>query len=117
MSGRFEVYRDKSDLFRFRLLTDTGENILASESYREKRSAFNGIASIKKNCLIPDRCVKRKNIDEKLYFVLRAGNHEVIGKSGNFYEDSDLDAGIAKLVEIAPQAEVKDITVRKNRAK
>ncbi len=112
MLPKFEVYRDKSSEFRFRLLAGNGENILFSESYKEKRSAFNGIASIKKNCLLAERFVKKNSIDGKRYFLLKAANHEAIGKSRNYESDSEVDAGIANVVSNAPVAEVVDITKR-----
>lgn len=115
--GKFEVYRDKAGEFRFRLLTSTGNNIMASESYREKRSAFNGIASIKKNSLLPHRFVRKNGIDGRPYFVLKAGNHEIIGKSGSFDCADTLEAGVRQFVEVAQSAVVEDVTKRVRRSK
>jgi len=113
MSAKFEVYRDKAGEFRFRLLAGNGENIMASESYREKRSAFNGIASIKKNCLLPERFVKKNTVDGRPYFVLKAGNHEIIGKSQTYDCMMGCESGISSVVQNAPIAEVDDLTKRK----
>ncbi len=115
MQGKFEVYRDQSGEFRFRFIDMYERVLLSSESYKEKRSAFNGIASIKKNCLIPKRFVKKNSVDGKSYFVLKAANHEIIGKSNSFHEMSECDATIAKVVELAPICEVHDITKRKRK--
>lgn len=49
MAGKFEVYKDKSGGFRFRLKAGNGETIASSESYKTKASALNGIESVKKN--------------------------------------------------------------------
>ena len=49
MAGKFELYEDKAGEFRFRLKAGNGEIILASEGYKQKASAENGIASVKKN--------------------------------------------------------------------
>jgi len=50
MAGKFELYKDKSGEFRFRLKAGNGEVIAtSSESYQTKASALNGIESIKKN--------------------------------------------------------------------
>jgi len=46
---KFEVYSDKADKFRFRLLARNGKNILASEAYESKTACLNGIESVKKN--------------------------------------------------------------------
>jgi len=50
MTGKFELYKDKSGEFRFRLKAGNGEVIAtSSESYSSKAAAMNGIESIKKN--------------------------------------------------------------------
>ncbi|MGZ0149153.1 YegP family protein [Kribbella sp. WER1] len=50
MAGKFELYKDKSGEFRFRLKAGNGEVIAtSSEGYKTKASALNGIESIKKN--------------------------------------------------------------------
>ena len=50
MAGKFELYKDKSGEFRFRLKAGNGEIIAtSSESYKTKAAALNGIESIKKN--------------------------------------------------------------------
>ena len=111
--SKFEVYRDSGGEFRFRLLANNGENILASEGYREKRSAFNGINSIKKNCLLPERFVIKHSENGKPYFVLKAANHEVIGVSQMYESEAGAQTGIASVTTVAPEAEVVDLTKRK----
>ncbi|MFD8393658.1 YegP family protein [Streptomyces sp. NPDC059680] len=49
MSGKFEIFKDKSGKFRFRLKAANGEVIAASEGYESKASCQNGIASVMKN--------------------------------------------------------------------
>ncbi|WP_454812909.1 YegP family protein [Paenarthrobacter nitroguajacolicus] len=49
MAGKFEVYKDKSGGFRFRLKAGNGEVIASSESYTTKAAALNGITSVKNN--------------------------------------------------------------------
>ena len=49
MAGKFELYKDARGEFRFRLKAGNGENIAASEGYKNKASALNGIESVQKN--------------------------------------------------------------------
>ena len=49
MAGKFELYKDKGGEFRFRLKAGNGQVILASEGYKRRASANNGIASVQKN--------------------------------------------------------------------
>ena len=45
----FELYKDKSGMFRFRLKARNGETIGKSKSYTAKAGALGGIESIRKN--------------------------------------------------------------------
>ena len=49
MAGKFELYKDNSGKFRFRLKAGNGEIIATGEAYESKASAEKGIASVQKN--------------------------------------------------------------------
>ncbi|MBB5786926.1 YegP family protein [Jiangella mangrovi] len=51
MAGKFELYKDKSDQYRFRLKAGNGETIAVGEAYTSKSSALNGIDSIRRNAV------------------------------------------------------------------
>ncbi len=55
---KFEVYKDKSGGFRFRLKAGNGEIIATGESYKAKASCLNGIDSIRRNA--PDSPVDKE---------------------------------------------------------
>jgi uncharacterized protein YegP (UPF0339 family) len=48
-AGKFEVYKDKSGEFRFRLVATNGQTIAVSEGYNTKTSAMEGINSVVAN--------------------------------------------------------------------
>ena len=110
MAGKFELYKDKAGEFRFRLKAGNGENILASEGYKAKASAENGIASVKKNAADASRFEKKESTNGKPYFVLKAGNHEVIGKSEMYESAASCDNGIQSVMNNAPDASIDDQT-------
>lgn len=49
MAGKFEVYKDKSGGYRFRLKAGNGETIATGESYTTKAAALKGVESVKTN--------------------------------------------------------------------
>ncbi len=49
MAGKFELYKDKTGKFRFRLKASNGQIIAVGEAYESKSAAMNGIESVKKN--------------------------------------------------------------------
>lgn len=46
---KFETYKDKAGLFRFRLTARNGQIIAVSEGYTTKTACENGITSVQKN--------------------------------------------------------------------
>jgi len=48
---KFEIYRDKSGSYRFRLKARNGEIIAVSEIYSAKAGCLNGIESIRRNAV------------------------------------------------------------------
>lgn len=51
---KFEVFKDKSGEFRFRLKAPNGEVIATGEGYTTKAACMNGIESVKKNAPIAE---------------------------------------------------------------
>jgi uncharacterized protein YegP (UPF0339 family) len=47
MAGKFELFKDAGQKYRFRLKAGDGEIIAASEAYASKASALNGIESVR----------------------------------------------------------------------
>jgi uncharacterized protein YegP (UPF0339 family) len=49
MAYKFELYKDNAGDFRFRFKAPNGENMFASQGYKQKRSALSAIESIQNN--------------------------------------------------------------------
>jgi uncharacterized protein YegP (UPF0339 family) len=110
MAGKFELYKDKGGEFRFRLKAGNGENILASEGYKDKSSAENGIASVKKNAGDDARYERKDSSSGKPMFNLKAANYQVIGTSEMYESASARDNGIESVKKNAPDAKIDDQT-------
>jgi uncharacterized protein YegP (UPF0339 family) len=54
MPARFEVFKDASGQFRFRLRAANNEIIAVSEAYTTKAACMNGIESVKTNAPIAE---------------------------------------------------------------
>lgn len=110
MAGKFEVKTAKSGQTHFNLLAGNGQIILQSEMYESKASALNGIASIQKNAGMDDRYERLVSKSGKPYFVIKAGNHQVIGQSQQYESEAGRDNGIESVKKSAPDGEVVDLT-------
>lgn len=110
MAGKFEIKKAKDGEFYFHLKAGNSQNILASEMYKDKASAENGISSVKKNAPDDSRYERKETKNGQFMFNLKAANHQVIGTSETYTTTAARDAGIASVMENAPQATVQDET-------
>lgn len=90
---KYQIYKDKSGKFRFRLLAGNNQVILTSEGYSSKVGCINGINSVKKNGTMKDKFVVNTAKNGKVYFNLIAGNKEVIGSSQMYASRETLRKG------------------------
>jgi uncharacterized protein YegP (UPF0339 family) len=81
MAGYFELRRGTRGAFRFNLKAGNHQTILTSETYTTKEAALNGIESVKKNAAEDAKFDRRTAKDGSPYFVLVAGNKQIIDKS------------------------------------
>lgn len=110
MAAKFELYKDKKGEYRFRLKAGNGEIVLASEGYKDRAGAENGIESVKKNSDLLARFEKKASAAGKHYFVLKAANHQVIGASEQYPTEEACDGGIKSVIGNARLAGVEDKT-------
>jgi len=110
MAATYDLKKSDSGKFHFNLKAGNGEVILTSEMYNSKDAALNGIASVKTNSPNDDRYQRKKSKSDEPYFVLKAANHEVIGRSEMYSSDSAMENGIASVKKNGPIAKVDDQT-------
>ena len=92
---RFEVYKDRTGAFRFRLKARNGETIGKSKSYAAKAGALGGIESIRKNAPAAEISLDQPN-KKTAAAMLEA---ERIGKDPSVKGYTDLDALFTDLKE------------------
>lgn len=109
MPGTFEIKKAKDGQTFFRLKAANGQVILASEMYKAKESAMNGIESVKKNAPLAERYEKLTSKNKKFYFTLKAANSQIIGNSEMYESESSRDNGIDSVMKNAPTANTIEI--------
>lgn len=110
MAGSFELKKAANGKFHFNVKAGNGEIILTSQMYASQDSAEAGIASIQKNCGNDDRYNKEESSNGKFYFTLKAGNHQVIGKSQMYKSAESRDNGIDSLKRNGVSTTIKNST-------
>ena len=94
----------------FNLKAANGEIILTSETYKSKDAALNGIDSVKKNSALDEQYERKKSASSQPFFVLKARNYEIIGRSETYSSDGAMEKGIDSVKKNGPVATVNDIT-------
>lgn len=90
----FQVSTGKDDKFYFNLTALNGQVILSSQGYKGKDGCKNGIASVKKNSSNKKHYERKDSKGGEYYFVLKAANSKVIGKSQMYTTNSSSENGI-----------------------
>ena len=104
---KFKVFREKDGQFYFQLLDESGMVILASEGYVTKQGCMKGIDAVRRNAVVPRRFRPKDGADKSSWFLLKAGNGEVIGRSGMFPSREARDRGISLMAGRVPVAPVE----------
>lgn len=106
MASKFHVFQGSNSQYYFHLKAANGEVILQSEGYIQRSGCINGVQSVKINAQYEFRFDKRVSTDSRPYFVLKAGNGEIIGTSQMYSTASARDNGIRAVMTAAPNADV-----------
>ena len=110
MAAHYELKPAAHDQVMFNLKAANGEIILTSETYKSKEAALNGIESVKTNSPHDEQYERKVSTSAKPYFVLKAKNHEVIGRSELYSSEAARENGIESVKKNGPVATVHDIT-------
>jgi len=110
MAGKYALTMTSDGRFLFNLEAENGEKILTSESYEAKGGAQKGIESVRSNAPIDARFDRNTSKDDRPYFVLKAGNGEIIGTSQPYSSSSAMENGIQSVMANGPAAVVDDRT-------
>ena len=92
--------------FSFSFVDDAGKTVVKSENYAAKKSAMNGIESVKKNCQVDGRYELKESKNGKYYFNVKASNGQIVGTSTLYASEADRESAIALLKKEGPNAEL-----------
>ncbi len=101
---------DEVEPFLFHFTDNDGNVILKSENYKAKKSALNGIASVKKHAASEKRYELKEAEENKFYFNLKSTNGQIVGTSPIFESKIDRQVAMTMLGGDAASAEVEDQT-------
>jgi len=109
MNGYYELKTTTTGKPMFNLKAGNHEVILTSEVYESKAAALNGIESVRKNGVNPAAFEKKMSVKNEPYFVLKAANGQVIGKSEMYSSEAARDNGIASVMRNCPSEKIVEV--------
>jgi uncharacterized protein len=109
MAGWYELSKNSKGQFHFVLKAGNSETILSSEQYESKASAEKGMESVRTNCSTAARFESKASSNGKHYFVLKAGNHQIIGTSQMYASEDGRDNGIKSVMTNGGSKTVKEM--------
>lgn len=92
---RFEIFTGRDGQSYFHLIAGNGQKVLSSEGYTTATGAKNGIVTVKNNGAQESRYLLREAQDGRWYFVLVAGNGQIIGLSQMYTTQAGAKSGMA----------------------
>jgi uncharacterized protein len=110
MSAKFQILRGVNGNYRFNLIAPNGQIILSSDQYDNKTGAQDGIRSLRSNARYDSRFERRITSNGEPYFVLKAFNGEIIGRSDSYSSKAGMENGIQAVKSHAPVARVVDFS-------
>ena len=110
MAATFDLKQGGSGQFMFNLKAGNGEVILTSELYKQKKSAIAGIDSVKANAGDVTHYERKTANNGQAFFILRARNGQIIGKSEMYSSVSAMENGIQSVKMNGPVAAIEDST-------
>ncbi len=110
--GKFTIFTGKDAQFYFNLKAGNHEIIFQSQGYTSKQGCENGIDSVRKNAAEDAAYERKVSSGNDHYFVLKAKNHEIIGRSQIYSSRQSMENGIDSVKRNAPAASVEDLVAQ-----
>lgn len=109
MAGKYVLKTSKAGKFSFSLVDDNKQILMTSETYDSRAAALNGIESCKKNGIEENRFERKLSTADQPYFVLKAANGQIIGKSQMYSSAAAMENEIV-LVKANAASAIEDNT-------
>lgn len=108
MPGYYTLAQGNSGKFTFNLKSGNHQAVLTSEAYESRAAALAGIASVQKNAASESLFERKSARNGELYFVLKAANGQVIGRSETYPTAAAMEKGIRSVMANGASTDVRE---------
>lgn len=110
MGGKFVITKRRNGELMFTLRAANGQTILTSEGYTRKDGLSAGIESVRRNAKKDSNYERKTSKRGEPFFVLKAGNGQVIGVSEMYSSIQQMENGIKSVRANGPTTVISDLT-------
>ena len=105
--GNFQMYQDREEKVRFRLIATNGQIILKSQGYKSKQSGKKGIEAVIQSSRLDKNFERKETKDGHYYFTLKSSNGLIVGTSEIYASKAALELGIKSVTRYAAEGKKK----------
>lgn len=106
---KFEVYKEDSNKYFFRVVDEVEEILLSTDGYQHKESVLESIESVKKNVPVPTGIEKMETEEGDYFFNIMNSRGQIICTSTMFYSPIMRDKWLNDIQMEVPQLEVVEV--------
>jgi len=106
---RFEVFKRHNGRYYYRVIADTGHNILSSDGYETKEDCEQAINSVKDKILNKSDFILEKVDGDAWKFIIKGDNDWPVGYSMDFHTEKQCNNWIKLMQEYLPDSNVIDL--------
>jgi len=123
MPAKYQIFKDITGKYRFRLRAENNKIVAVSEAYEQKAGVINGVKSVQANCQskIEDKTVQAEKLtfpkyqvftddNSKFRFNLSASNGEIIAASEGYETKAGVMNGV-EAVKRSCDSTIEDMTL------
>lgn len=106
--AKFEVFKGLDSKYYFHLRAGNGEIVLQSQSYTSKQNAKKGVSSVRTNGGDEVNYEIREAQNDQTYFVLKAGNGQIIARGETYVSESNAERAIEDISDLIASEKIAD---------
>lgn len=107
---RFEVFRRHNGRYYYRVIADTGHNILSSDGYETKAECENAIITVKEKIQSKGELIIEKVDPEAWKFMIKGNGDWPVGYSMDFHSEKQCNNWIKLMQEYLPDSKIIDLS-------
>lgn len=105
-----ELFKRNNNRYYFRVIADTGHNMLSGDGYETLEECKNIVAQVKKNIMEPHFISFENSTGDEWKFIINSKEGAAIGYSMDFHNKKQCANWLHLMQEHLPPASISDLT-------